>query len=438
MDLVCPHQCGWRGTASSPPGQISCPRCHKTFRTSGSGETQAQERQLLLQGARSYRHRGQFLVADRPQVIPDPRDYQSLVATGLFQELPPSEMQAVVYEGAQKQKTFKNGHGNITLRQYKPLLLEPYQAKSLTKQEGVRRIGNAELLQVLKNKATFKALFVRDMGAGDVIMFGSVLREFKRQFPQAQVTAATRSDYMFLLQGIADQVVDLMSPYDATQFAVSANLCRKSEEQPQASTIHRADIYAACMGLTMEQYETRMDLSEELKAQGKQLLLNHGWDGQQPLVGIQLYGSSRQRTWYPQNSLELSHLLQKQGIAVAFLHHTREENWKGVNVTGKTDWPLTCSVIYHCNVLVGPDSSGYHVKEAVGNGHALAIFSTINPDLRIRHYKNVTALWEGSERKMVCGGPCYDAGCRPLTCLRYWSPQVIAVKVVQKLKEQEH
>jgi ADP-heptose:LPS heptosyltransferase len=394
----------------------------------------AQERRLLLQGARSYHHRGLSFTAEQPKVIADPKDYQTLVATNLFQELPPSEMQAVVYEGVQKQKSFKNGT-TYTLRAYKPVVVEPYQARFLAAQDGVRRISNAELLSVLQNKAHFKALFVRDMGAGDIIMFGSVLREFKRQYPQAHVTAATRHDYMFFLQGLADEVVDLMSPYDASQFAISANLCRKSEEQPAASTLHRADVYASHVGIQMAQYETRLDLNEELKERGHKLLRASGWDGQQPLVGIQLYGSSRQRTWFPQNSLELAQKLQAQGVAVAFLHHSREEKWKGINLTGKTDWPLTCAVIYHCNVLVGPDSSGYHVKEAVGNGHAFALFSTINPDFRVRHYQHVTALWEGSERKMVCGGPCYDAGCRPLTCLRYLTPQRVAQAVLQKVKE---
>lgn len=436
VKITCPR-CAKEFISSVRGGSFRCPFCHQISQVVRLASS-TPGRLLNLVAAKGYHYMGHTFRAHCPQEISNPQHYQQLVATGLFQEIPPSERWALQYTGIAPQITLKTQVGETTFHGHKIIWKEPWEATALIKKNSViKRIPNRELLKTLATKKSFRALFVRDMGLGDIFIFNACLADFRRQYPQAQITAVTRPDYMFVLQEVADQVLPLLDLYDAQDYEITANLCRKSEEHPAATKVLRADIYASHMGFTMQDYTMQFTLPGIYKQKAQDLLVQRGWDGHKKLVGIQVHGSSYHRTWPLSYQKILARLLRQAGHEVVFCHGRREEQWdgQGINLTGETDLLTLCGVWYWCDVVVGPDSSHYHIKEAVGNGQAVAIFSTIDPDLRLRHYRHTLPLWEGYEQKMMCGGPCFDHGCAPLHCLRFWSASKVADRIFPLLEK---
>jgi len=420
---------------------VICPQCG-THNYVYRNTTVSNVRRLILYGAREYKYRGVRYKAFVPVPVYDDFVAQHLLNTGLFMADPPLDVKYVRYVGPERHRVVRLGVDNkstVILRAGKLIRGESNFIEAISRKLSngglVHYLSNNEVIESISKNKSFSALFVRDMGLGDVLIFRSCLKDFKRQYPNSVITALTLARYMFVLEDVADQVGDIKSAdWNALNYDVSANLCRKSEIAELNSTMHRADVYAMFMGFKLQDYDMSWNLSDPVKESAYNLLAEYNIDPDNDfVVTFQPYASTVIRSLNLPEVIDLAIKLRDRFNAkIIFTHHTRcnEFSRNGfINLSGLTNVEEYCGLIYWSKLVISGDSGAYHVKEAVGNGKACAVFSTIDPQYRTKYYKNVLSLWMQEETEMPCGGPCFDQGCRALHCLKYWTANRIFERI---------
>jgi heptosyltransferase-2 len=84
-------------------------------------------------------------------------------------------------------------------------------------------------------------------------------------------------------------------------------------------------------------------------------------------------------------------------------------------------------------IFVGVDSGGVHLA-AANNVPFVAIFNAIPPALRLSTYENYRVIFP---EHLECA-PCWDKGCKQMTCMREITPEVLASELEELVKEIEN
>lgn len=346
------------------------------------------------------------------QIVHDDMLFMKLVDLGIFAEFPTT---ATYWVKSNQSRYIKYIDDAMQIIGLNPVRVTRRVFTQLPFHEGkLQRVYPYELMQQ-NPEHDYKIIVTRDQGMGDVLLTTDVVREIREQFPNVKIDYATLPQHRCLLEENPD-IAHVFSVGDVNPFDYDFDLYlpRKSETSPEAHSKHRVDIYADEFGLEMQKHRTRFVLRSEEREEGERLLCAEGFCPRRsrPRLVLQPAGSGTHRSL----SMEARHgVVVKAKEAgwdvVVYGQETGHFPWEipGVfNACGKLrDLRQVGAVIAACDILCVPDSGGYHMAAALDPPvPAVAVFTTINPDLRTRYYPQVHAIWVGGER-LSCS-PCND------------------------------
>jgi heptosyltransferase-2 len=151
---------------------------------------------------------------------------------------------------------------------------------------------------------------------------------------------------------------------------------------PAPRGVHQIEYYqhlVRALGFPSGPTEPRLTVSREARQAGLNLLMEAGWNGQQPLVALApgaAYGGAKR--WPPEYFAELADGLSVDGVqcvmvgtaADAGAAHDVERSAKSsrsiVSLVGRTDLPTLAGVLANSRALVTNDSGAMHLAAAVG------------------------------------------------------------------------
>ena len=290
--------------------------------------------------------------------------------------------------------------------------------------EDMRRSGweIQPLAELLRPGA--RALVIRNMGLGDVLMLTPALHALHEQ-RGVRVHVASYARYLPLLWGLEwlEATYALGTDYGATRFDAVVDLNWAVESGAEVEQLPRAEIFAQRLGVSL----TRRHPFYQVAASERERAQRQLGRWRQPLAGIQVHASCPQRSYPAQHILRLTELLQAEGCTVAFFG----EWWEGqlpagvINLVGGCSLRQAAALIEQMAVMICPDSGLLHLATAVGTP-TVGLFGPIPPRLRTAGYPCCLSL---SVVNACPDQPCFDTGagrCRDYRCMWAISPETVA------------
>lgn len=322
--------------------------------------------------------------------------------------------------------TFRRGHavpivdalGNPDEGLYNDLLRSGY----LSDPDQIFAYQNPRVLQRL-NPGT-EVVVIRDVGMGDVLMVSLSLRKLAQVYPRLKFTYATSTVYvpMFRDCDFLHRVVPIVGLIGRHDWVL--DLRGYSERTENRFKRGRIDLFADHLGVVIDDYRFPYRVHPDEARYAKGLL----WSAQlkRPIIGLTIRGSTAVRTWPFGHVRKFAQLALAQGWSVVTLDHTPHDiDVPGVlNLTQKLSIRELAAVLDACDLVIAPDTGTVHLAEAVGTP-CLALYSTIDPMLRLSHYSHVRAIWKGGPSGTVPCAPCHDQGCSHLSCLTQITPEEV-------------
>lgn len=263
-----------------------------------------------------------------------------------------------------------------------------------------------------------KALIVRDMGWGDVLLATPTARAVHER-TGVPVGFATYRRYIPLLDGnphIGEvhclEDMESGSSYQAVSKNYDAVIdLRKYVEHREMTGTHmnRAAAFARAADITLPQSEWRIDYyvkPEEIGPATKRV----GRSGGEKVVGFVLRTSTGNRSWPHEHSLGVISELMSRGWRVVVLDHENqgfhglEANAQLVNLCGRCSMRETAAVMSVCDVILTPDTGLFHQASAL-NKPVATYFGPFPVAERATHDKVVEA-----HNRQVCQ-PCRQYHC---------------------------
>ncbi len=250
-------------------------------------------------------------------------------------------------------------------------------------------------------------LFLRVGGFGDLILLTPVLREHKRQFPNAKIGVCCFPHYACVLEGLpyVDKIVPYPLPLDtANKWDRWVFLEKVIEGNPRAQEVHITDIFAEHAGITLEDKKPDYALkpSESLWAFGQYPR------NAKKRACIQVGASARIRRYPLAMVGEVARGLIGRGWEVFLMGARGELPPKKKEVTGLRDltadgltFRQSCAVLNTADVVIAPDSALAHVAGAL-DVPAVGLYGPFHWKVRTAYSPSITAI-QGNNG---CA-PCY-------------------------------
>lgn len=276
------------------------------------------------------------------------------------------------------------------------------------------------------DKQGHKVIIIRDMGMGDVLMMMPTVEAIRKKFPNLKMEYAVKSVYVPMFRDFCVKTIpieELEGKHTVIDFR------GYSERAEDRRVNNRIDVYANYARIKLENRKIQLRVYRNERMDMAARLRELGRNPDKPLIGVAIRGSTAVRTIPIEILAEFVDLAVSQGMQVLLLDH-EPIGWSGddiLNGTGKFSIREVVTAVSMCDVVVSPDTGVYHVANAVDTP-AVVVFSTIDPDLRIRYYEKVSVIWHGNNKE---GCPCFDAGCHALPCLKSVKPQQIMDEVMK-------
>lgn len=242
------------------------------------------------------------------------------------------------------------------------------------------------------------ALFLRVGGYGDLILLTPVLREHKRQFPDARIGVCCFPPYAAVLENLS--YVDEIVPYPlplakAYEWERWVFLEKAIECNPRAKDVHATDLFAEIAGVLLGE-----DRKADYVVRSAEALEAHQKfpRSSKRRACIHVATSARARNYPLALSGEVTKSLVDAGWEVFLIGEKGQlppmkKDYPGiVNLTDKgLSFRQTAAIVNGCDVLIAPDSAFVHVAGALGVP-CVALFGPFHWKLRTAYYPSVTAL----------------------------------------------
>ncbi len=256
-----------------------------------------------------------------------------------------------------------------------------------------------------------RVLFIRDNGAGDVIMSVPAVRELKRRLPDAYITYATLPKHTGLLDGIEciDEVIDVGElDMRAGGYSLIVNWTRAVENYSiERNRRHRIDSFALQLGLgVLADRRTELHLSAADRRAAAEMLSGRGGR----FVGYVMRAATWNRTWplwrVPRLCAELARMMPDH--CVVLIDAQSECGFEAPNVVdacGRTrTFKQAAALLEHCDAAITQDTGLAHACGALGVP-AVALAGGIPPEVRFSTYPHFRCIHPAT-RVDCC--PCWD------------------------------
>jgi ADP-heptose:LPS heptosyltransferase len=280
------------------------------------------------------------------------------------------------------------------------------------------------------DKNGHKVTIIRDMGMGDVLMMMPTVQAIRSKFPNLKMRYAVKEIYVPMFRDFGVQTIPIEQMEGKHTVIDYRGYSERAEDR---RFNNRIDVYANYARLQLEDRSIRLRVYRNERMDMRVRLQEMGRDESKPLIGVAVRGSTAVRTIPEKILREFVDMAIREGFQVILFDH-EQIGWTGENIidaTGAFSIRELVTAVSMCDVTVSSDTGIYHVANAVETP-AVVVFSTIDPDLRVRYYEKVSVIWHGNDKP---GCPCFDAGCHALPCLNSIRPQEILDAVKQWVTE---
>lgn len=282
--------------------------------------------------------------------------------------------------------------GELTSEVFMPgqaVIADGVTYRSIRRDGRFRPIPAAE---VLGQFPSLRALAVRTLGLGDVLLTLPALATLKRRFPASRLHYSTAPELVRLFQGNPDVVEahDTFSAYSAAPFGMVIDLGFWAESAPGRESIHRADIFAQAFGLEgVDDYRMRYIVQPEEREEAASRLPEG-----RPCVAVSVRGSIPRRTPGPAWYDRLLSGLVAVGYTPVVIDREFDGHWDQggcVNLSGKADIPSLFAILEQCAAVISGDTGPLHAANALGRP-TIGLFGPVAPELRVRDQPNCQVL----------------------------------------------
>jgi ADP-heptose:LPS heptosyltransferase len=284
-------------------------------------------------------------------------------------------------------------------------------------------------------------------GHGDCLFMGPTIRALKTKWPRCRVVVVCGDEYKIAFDGVNCEVMSspipqsIVEPGDAVYFY--ENLI---EHNPEAEHIHAVDLFAQKIGITLDSRRLEWHVSplEAIEA------LRRYPRTQSLRIGVQVAASSPVRSYHPSLLSTVCATLASMGHEVFMFGKPGQMKVDLPGCTNLANDGLgmreSVAVLQTCDVALTPDSSLFHVAQALSIP-TVAIFGSFPSALRVTNPDFCTVL----EPKGGCS-PCFFHSSqnivfppnRPCTHAKFCTviasitPEQVIDSVVELLGRQKH
>jgi len=311
----------------------------------------------------------------------------------------------------------------------------------------------AQNVQVVKERKRRKkiggACVVRMGGLGDLIMLSSSLAKMKKKNPDSPLTLATIPRYVPIMKDLKgvdlcipiedmskysfDKVLDLRYAVEPSNIGPGSLSWRKYVQND------RSDNFDELCGVNSRGKYFNVPVDKEIR---KTIIKRKIVKGKIK-IGLCPTTASPVRVIPPEYVAPLTRMLE--GLGHVHLIGKTEE-WNSdlskisggcvVNLLDRTDDKELIAACSMMDLIISPDTGVLHIAGALKK-KAIGLFANINPDTRIKYYKNMTSIYPVCEMACV---PCHDVpgACDCETpgapCMRWITPERILVAAKARLR----
>jgi ADP-heptose:LPS heptosyltransferase len=255
-----------------------------------------------------------------------------------------------------------------------------------------------------------KALFIRDNGAGDVIMSTAAVRAVRRRLPDAKFVYATLPRHIGLLEGNED-VDEVCSVHDLNLesggYDLIVNWARAVEDYSiPRNRGHRIDSFARMIGIELDDRSTFLKLSDADREFARRFLERKG----KKFIGYVVQAASWNRTWPVWRAPELlgEFAARMPDYKIVLIDSQADAGYdapNSVDACGRTEsFKQAAALLERCELAIAQDTGLAHACGALGIP-ALALAGSIPPELRYGYYENFRWIHHAG-RTGCC--PCWD------------------------------
>jgi len=254
------------------------------------------------------------------------------------------------------------------------------------------------------------ALFIRDNGAGDVIMSTAAVREARRRLPRAKFIYATLPAHIELLKGNPD-IDEAVSVHELNLetggYDLIVNWARAVEDYSiPRNHAHRIDSFARMIGIELTDRRVFLEPSEAERGFARRFLEGKG----ERFIGYVVQAAAWNRTWPVWRVPELleKFALELPGHKIVLIDSQAEAGFdapNAVNACGATrTFKQAAALLECCEMAITPDTGLAHACGALGVP-TLVLAAAIPPRLRFGYYENFS--WIHPEGRVRCC-PCWS------------------------------
>ena len=260
-------------------------------------------------------------------------------------------------------------------------------------------------------------------GLGDVLMHRMIFEDFKRLAPDIKLHFSCPKVYhdAVIDHPFLDKVLDVKA-YDIQDYLVSymtTTACGRYEMNlAPYSGLHRSDIWAQHCGLTLTNHNMHIQLTDEEKQKGRDLIESHR-DRSGPSVMISPMAALHNKDILEGPLTGVINGLHERGYYVFGLHtkpiptfmKNKIPSIAGINLR---QW---LAIIHQSDYAISVDSAAFHAAGGMGKP-LVGIFTFINAETYSKYCMETTELVQGECPKGYAG--CYNWGTcpfdKPLPC----------------------
>lgn len=258
-----------------------------------------------------------------------------------------------------------------------------------------------------------------NVGCGDMLFITPAIKGLKEKYPgvRIEVYGTVPSVYMLAHNPYVDRLVAgfpskyILAIVDEYDEVFDTSDFIRQDIASEVTNIY--DLYCRRLNVNPSTKRPIAGVSKEEKEAIKEQLLILGVDPEKDKIAvIQTNSTSAVRTWPLPNSAQLARELAKKGYKVIFTGTYTEifqsyfsesfgDTQGIISLIGALDIRALIALISVSDLVVGPDSAGYHIAEALGVTN-IPIFSSFDPYIRMKNYKHCYPVY----KPYKCG-PCF-------------------------------
>lgn len=271
--------------------------------------------------------------------------------------------------------------------------VKPMAIKSFTLPEFIEKRNN---ILILRNHG----------GLGDIFMHRMMFEDFKILSPDCKITFALPAQYHDAVKDhpFLDHIADC-NKIDRQDFPVSYNTskaCIRYELKiAPLSDKHRSDIWADQCGLTLQNHNMHIILSEEEKQRGKDLIEKHrNSDG--PIVIFAPISAMKAKNLNDSQQKTIINHLKEKGCCIIGLHSKEIPSLPTICDINIREW---MAVLNAANYVVSVDTAAFHC--AGGLKKPLTGIFTFADGKVYGKYFDFVLIQKHRDDGWACG-PCYE------------------------------